>query len=104
MRGMDMKCKARWGHLALLAAALFVRMASATECGDGFCPLPSGAFATVKITLPKAWDGLMAERGYRPLADFMLSSEMEPDPPKPKSRRMPPRTGAHGDRPNGQRT
>ena len=36
--------------------------------------LPGGGFATVKIQLPKAWDKLMAERGYEPLDKFRLSS------------------------------
>jgi hypothetical protein len=35
--------------------------------------VPGGGFATVRIVLPKAWDALMAERGYAPLADFRLS-------------------------------
>ena len=34
--------------------------------------VPGGGFATIKIILPKAWDSLMAERGYKPLADFRL--------------------------------
>jgi hypothetical protein len=37
--------------------------------------VPGGGFATVKIVLPKAWDALMAERGYKPLADYRLSSD-----------------------------
>ena len=32
--------------------------------------LPGGAFATVRIELPKKWDELVAERGYKPLSDF----------------------------------
>ena len=32
--------------------------------------IPGGGFATVRIQLPKAWDKLMAERGYAPLATF----------------------------------
>ena len=36
--------------------------------------VPGGGFATVKIRLPKAWDALMAERGYEPLAKFSLAS------------------------------
>ena len=35
--------------------------------------VPGGGCATVRIVLPKAWDALMAERGYAPLADFRLS-------------------------------
>ena len=35
--------------------------------------VPGGGFATIKIELPKSWDVLMAERGYRPLADFRLT-------------------------------
>ena len=34
--------------------------------------VPGGGFATIKIQLPKAWDVLMAERGYEPLAKFRL--------------------------------
>ena len=44
--------------------------------------VPGGGFATVKIKLPKAWDALMAERGYKPLADFRLATEMKPDAPQ----------------------
>ena len=36
--------------------------------------IPGGGFATIKIQLPKAWDALMAERGYEPLAKFRLLS------------------------------
>lgn len=41
--------------------------------------LPGGGFATVKIQLPKAWDKLMAERGYEPLEKFRLTSSLKPD-------------------------
>ena len=41
-----------------------------------------GGFATVKIELPKAWDSLMAERGYTPLADFRLTTDLKPDTPQ----------------------
>ena len=64
--------------------------------------VPGGGFMTVKVELPKAWDSLMAERGYRPLADFALKSDMKPDTPPSRQRRMP-RTGARGDRPYGTR-
>ena len=49
--------------------------------------LPGGGSATVKIVLPKAWDRLMAERGYAPLASFRLKSDLKPDAPRPKVRR-----------------
>ena len=61
--------------------------------------VPGGGFATIKIDLPKAWDSLMAERGYKPLADFMLKSDITPDAPMTKSRRTLTHTGARGDRP-----
>ena len=48
--------------------------------------LPGGGSATVKISLPAKWDALMAEKGYRPLAEFRLESDMKPDVPKPKVR------------------
>ena len=68
----------------------------------GLC-VPGGGFATIKIALPKAWDSLMAERGYKPLRDFTLTSDMKPDTPAAKPRRMPTHTGASGDRPYGTR-
>ena len=37
--------------------------------------VPGGGFATIKIVFPKAWDALMAERGYKPLADYRLSAD-----------------------------
>ena len=37
--------------------------------------VPGGGFATVKIRIPAAWDALMAEKGYEPLADYRLSAD-----------------------------
>ena len=34
--------------------------------------IPGGGFATIRLQLPKAWDVLMAKRGYEPLAKFRL--------------------------------
>ena len=65
--------------------------------------VPGGGFATIKIVRPKAWDSLMAERGYKPLAAFMLTSDLKPDVPTPRPRRRPTLTGARGDRPYGPR-
>ncbi len=64
--------------------------------------VPGGGFATIKITLPKAWDALMAERGYKPLADFRLKTDLKPDTPPPSFRnpsrhRPPSQSGARGD-------
>ena len=64
--------------------------------------VPGGGFATIKIALPKAWDALMAERGYKPLSDFRLTTNLTPDTPPPAfrdpSRRRPPsHSGARGD-------
>ncbi|MBO6168319.1 MAG: hypothetical protein J6P13_08260 [Kiritimatiellae bacterium] len=66
--------------------------------------VPGGGFATIKIALPKAWDSLMADRGYRPLSDFMLNSDIKSDIPSTKSRRVPTHSGARGDRPQGLRS
>lgn len=66
--------------------------------------VPGGGFATIKIELPKAWDSLMAERGYKPLAAFTLTSDLKPDVPQPKPRRRPTHAGARGDRPYGPRS
>ena len=56
--------------------------------------VPGGGFATIKIELPKAWNALMTERGYRPLAAFTLTSDLKPDVPQPKPRRRPTHAGA----------
>jgi len=40
--------------------------------------VPGGGFATVKIELPKNWDALASAAGYRPLAEFRLSSGLKP--------------------------
>ena len=58
--------------------------------------LPGGGFATVKIELPKAWDALMAERGYKSLASFRLKSDLKPDAPRPRVR-PPTHSGTRGD-------
>ncbi|MBQ6137397.1 MAG: hypothetical protein IJI73_08515 [Kiritimatiellae bacterium] len=65
--------------------------------------VPGGGFATVKIILPKAWDALMAERGYKPLAEFCLVTELKPDTPTARPRRTPTHSGDRGDRPYGAR-
>ena len=65
--------------------------------------VPGGGFATVKIVLPKTWDALMAERGYKPLADFRLFTDLKPDTPAARPRKMPTHTGDRGDRPYGTR-
>ena len=64
--------------------------------------VPGGGFATIKILLPKAWDALMAERGYKPLAEFRLATDLTPDTPPaasrdPSRRRPPSHSGARGD-------
>ena len=58
--------------------------------------LPGGGSATVKIVLPAAWDKLMAERGYEPLKNFNLASDLKPDAPRPKVRGYS-RPGVRGD-------
>ena len=65
-----------------IAAAAVAVSTLAAECKDGACPLPGGRFATVKIALPKAWYALMAKRGYKPLADFRLATDLKPDTPQ----------------------
>lgn len=62
--------------------------------------IEGGGFATVKIVLPKAWDSLMKERGYAPLATFRLKTDMTPDTPPVARRHRPPQggTGPFGDR------
>ena len=64
--------------------------------------VPGGGFATIKIALPKAWDALMAERGYKPLSVFRLATKLTPDAPPaasrdPSRRRPPSHAGARGD-------
>ena len=62
--------------------------------------LPGGGSATVKIVLPKAWDALMAERGYKPLNSFYLKSDLRPDRPKPLPKGYT-KPGVRGDRQEG---
>ena len=40
--------------------------------------VPGGGFASVKIELPKKWDELMEQAGYRPLKEFFLESDLAP--------------------------
>ena len=70
--------------------------------------VPGGGFATIKIALPKAWDALMAERGYKPLSEYRLATDLTPDTPPPAfrdpSRRRPPsHSGTRGDFDRGYR-
>ena len=58
--------------------------------------VPGGGFATVKISLPRAWDKLMAERGYAPLDTFRIAADLKPDAPR-KHVKPPTHTGARGD-------
>ena len=62
--------------------------------------LPGGGSVTVKIELPAAWDALMAERGYQPLASFYLDSDVRPEKPRPLPKGYS-RPGVRGDRPGG---
>ena len=40
--------------------------------------VPGGGFATVRIELPEKWDELMAAAGYKPLAEYRLTSGLKP--------------------------
>ena len=57
--------------------------------------LPGGGFTTIKIQLPKAWDSLMAERGYEPLEKFRLATDLRPDAPPVRHRRSRPPMNRH---------
>ena len=50
--------------------------------------MPGGGYSTVKIELPKNWDALMAERGYRLLSEFqkVKSVVVKPDGRERESR------------------
>ncbi len=61
--------------------------------------VPGGASVCVKIELPKAWDKLMTEKGYEPLSNFKLKSDLRPDIPKPRVRGYD-RPGVRADRGN----
>ena len=41
--------------------------------------VPGGGFTSVKIELPRNWDKLMADAGYKPLKSFFLKSELKPE-------------------------
>lgn len=59
--------------------------------------LPGGGSATVRIKLPRAWDELMARRGYAPLASFKLKTSLQPDAPRERVRGYT-HPGVRGDR------
>ena len=40
--------------------------------------VPGGGFTSVKIELPRNWDKLMKEAGYKPLKSFYLKSDLAP--------------------------
>lgn len=61
--------------------------------------LPGGGSATVKINLPRAWDELMARRGYEPLKSFRLKTTLPPDAPRARVRGYA-HPGVRGDRGN----
>lgn len=41
--------------------------------------VPGGGMASIKIELPKMWDKLMQEKGYKPLKDFYLQTTLQPE-------------------------
>lgn len=61
--------------------------------------LPGGGSATIKINLPRAWDELMAKRGYEPLGAFKLKTSLTPDAPRERVKGYA-HPGARGDRGN----
>lgn len=67
--------------------------------------VPGGGFVMIKIQLPKNWDKLMAERGYEPLKNFRLTTNLKPDSPRPKPRTRPQTNGpSRGDHPQRPQT
>jgi hypothetical protein len=69
--------------------------------------MPGGGHATIPIELPANWNALMAERGYRPLQEFLLQAparEYRPAgrrptrPPRMPSSRMQQREAPRGPR------
>lgn len=49
--------------------------------------VPGGFFTTIKITLPKKWDALMAESGYPPIQSYYLETQLKPNQKKIEGRR-----------------
>ena len=64
---------------SLGAIPLAQRVVTGDPSRNKVLTVPGGSFATVKIELPKAWDALMSERGYKPLAEFRLKTSLKPD-------------------------
>lgn len=40
--------------------------------------LPGGGFASIRIDLPRNWNQLMKQAGYRPIEDYYLKSSLQP--------------------------
>lgn len=56
--------------------------------------VPGGFFTTIKITLPKKWDALMAESGYPPIQSYYLETQLKPNQKKIEGRlRLQKKTG-----------
>ena len=69
--------------------------------------MPGGGTATVKIELPANWNELMKAAGYKPLAEFHLTSDLKPSQPRESGQdrgtqnRQQYRRQQGGDRQNG---
>ncbi|MCR5183918.1 MAG: hypothetical protein K6B46_04365 [Opitutales bacterium] len=59
--------------------------------------VPGGGFVTIKINLPKNWNERVAERGYKPLENYFLKSDLTPDKETRPQRSRLPQTTPRGD-------
>ena len=93
--------------IPVMAPAMTAFLITGDAARNKIQTMPGGGTATAKIELPANWDELMKAAGYKPLAEFRLTSDLKPSPPR-ESRydraalnREQYRRQQNGDRQNG---
>ena len=95
--------------IPVMAPAMTAFLITGDAARNKIQTMPGGGTATVKIELPANWDELMKAAGYKPLAEFRLTSDLKPSPPRESrydraalNREQYRRQQGGGDRQNGQ--
>ena len=93
--------------IPVMAPAMTAFLITGDAARNKIQTMPGGGTATVKIELPANWDELMKAAGYKPLAEFRLTSDLKPSKPRESGQdrgtlnRQQYRRQQNGDRRNG---
>ena len=68
--------------IPVMAPAMTAFLITGDAARNKIQTMPGGGTATVKIELPANWDSLMKAAGYKPLAEFRLTSDLKPSKPR----------------------